>query len=294
MQFMKKIFITVYITFIFGTLMPAQTGDAGPVTLNRTEVHRISSVSNGGTYPIFISLPSGYGTTDKKYPVAYMLDAYSSFGIVMQSAKLLAFNKELPDLIIVGISSEGGSKEFNYNRGRDYTPTTLTQNNQPGNRDVMLPASGGADKFLSFITNELIPFVESRYNVISGDRTLMGHSLGGLFVTYSLLKNPDTFQRYIMISPALFWDNNYILKMESGFFQTQKSLNTIIYTSVGSLEADIFKTPWTDFVDSLKVRNYSGLRLIAEIAENETHYTIIPHLVTRGLVSVFKEKSISD
>lgn len=289
---MKKIFITVYVSFIFVGLLPTQTGDAGPVTLNRTEVHRISSVSNGETYPVFISLPSGYGATDKKYPVVYMLDAYSSFGIVMQSAKLLAFNKELPDLIIVGISSEGGSKEFNYNRGRDYTPTTVTQNNRPGNREVILPASGGADRFLSFITNELIPFVESRYNIISGDRTLIGHSLGGLFVTYSLLKNPDAFLRYVMISPALFWDDNYILKMESGLYKTGKSLNIIIYTSVGSLESDIFKTPWTDFVDSLKSRNYSGLRLIPEIADNETHYTIIPHLVTRGLISVFKENLI--
>lgn len=291
---MKKIFVAVYFAFIFCTLTPAQTGNSTPVTLNRTEVHKITSVSNGVIYPIFISLPAGYGSNDKKYPVVYMLDAYSSFGIVMQSAKLLAYNKELPDLIIVGISSEGGSKEFNYNRGRDYTPTIVTLNNQPGSYEAALPASGGADKFLSFITNDLIPFVESKYNIIPGERTLIGHSLGGLFVTYSLFENPDIFQRYVIISPALFWDDNYILKMENRFYQKRKSINAIIYTSVGSLEPDIFKTPWTALVESVKARNYSGLRLIQQIAENESHYTIIPHLVTKGLVSVFKENLKDD
>ena len=94
-----------------------------PITINRTEVHKITSVTNGNLYPIYIALPGSYNYTKDNYPVVFMLDAYSSFGTMTQMVRLLAYNKELPELIIVGISSEGGSKEFNYNRMRDYTPT---------------------------------------------------------------------------------------------------------------------------------------------------------------------------
>jgi predicted alpha/beta superfamily hydrolase len=280
----KKIFflLLLYASFIFAQ------NQIPPVTLNRTAVHKLTSSYNNAAYPIFVSLPSSYNSTDKNYPVVYMLDAYSSFGIVTQTAKLLAFNNELPELIIVGISSEGGSKEFIYNRARDYTPTYMPVGNLPENSRLMMPASGGAAKFLEFIEKELIPFVESRYRCGKKDRALIGHSLGGLFAAFALFEKPNLFRRYVMISPALFWDNNYILKQEVNFYEREKSLNAIIYASVGSLESNLFVETWKNFTGALTRRNYTGLKLIAEVADNETHYTIIPHLVTRGLISVFK------
>ncbi len=281
---MKKV-LTLLLLFI--SISSAQ--DNTPlVTLARTEVYKITSTYNNVTYPVFVSLPSSYNSTDKNYPVVYMLDAYSSFGIVLQTAKLLAFNKELPELIIIGISSEGGSREFNYNRARDYTPTSISQDKFPEALGSMVPASGGASKFLDFIINELIPFIEPKYRIINDDRSLIGHSLGGLFVGYALLQNQKIFNRYVMISPALFWDNNYLLNQEKNYYAKTKSLNAIVYTSVGSLEESKFLETWKEFTGSLKKHEYSGLKLSAEISPNETHYTIIPHLATRGLISVFK------
>lgn len=281
---MKKL-LTILLLFV--SILPAQD-NAPLVTLARTEVYKITSAYNNVTYPIFVSLPSSYNSSDKSYPVVYMLDAYSSFGIVTQMAKLLAFNKELPELIIVGISSEGGSREFNYNRSRDYTPTSISSDKIPDNLESMIPASGGASKFLSFIENELIPFLEPKYRIKNDDRTLIGHSLGGLFVGYTLLQDQRIFNRYVMISPALFWDNNYLLNQEKNYYANTKSLNAAVYTSVGALEESRFLETWKEFTGLLKQHEYSGLKLTAEIAPNETHYTIIPHLVTRGLITVFK------
>lgn len=258
-----------------------------PVALNRTETHRLVSEINGVTYPIFISLPGSYYNTDKTYPVVYMLDGYSSFGIVTQMAKLLAFNKELPELIIVGISSEGGSKEFNYNRARDYTPTYIDPEGLPEDVSKMIPVSGGAEKFLGFIEKELIPFIESKYRFTPGDRTLIGHSLGGLFVSYALISKPALFNRYVMISPALFWDNNFIIGKEKEFFKREKSLDVKIYSTVGSLERPAFLESWQKFFGSIEIHNYERMKLKTEIAENETHYTIIPRIVTKGLINVF-------
>lgn len=287
---MKKLF--ALILFCFCIAINAQTENTKtplPVTLNRTEIHKLISKTNGVTYPIFISLPGSYYNTEKTYPVVYMLDAYSSFGIVTQTAKLMAFNKELPELIIVGISSEGGSKEFIYNRARDFTPTYIPAEKLPDGAKLMIPISGGAEKFLEFIKNELIPFADSNYRIEQNERTLIGHSLGGLFASYVLFNQTELFSRYVMISPALTWDDNIILKQEENFFEANKTLPVKIYTAVGSLEHEELLETWEKFISSLENRNYEGLKMKTEIAEGETHYTIIPYLVTHGLKYVFSE-----
>lgn len=284
---MKKLFALILFCFIAINAQTENTKTPSPVTLNRTEVHKLISKTNGVTYPIFISLPGSYYNTDKTYPVVYMLDAYSSFGIVTQMAKLMAFNKELPELIIIGISSEGGSKEFIYNRARDFTPTHIPAEKLPDGAKLMIPISGGAEKFLEFIKNELIPFVESNYRIEQNERTLIGHSLGGLFASYVLFNQTDLFNRYVMVSPALTWDDNLILKQEEKFFTVNKILPVKIYTAVGSLEHEELLETWKKFTSTLESRKYEGLEMRTEIAEGETHYTIIPYLVTHGLKFVF-------
>jgi len=293
-NYKQKIFLVLFICLAIVPFLQLKAQDKPidkitPVTIHRSQVMNITSKINGVTYPIFIALPGSYFTTEKTYPVVYILDAYSSFGIMVQMARLLAFDKELPEVIIVGISSEGGSKEFNYGRARDFTPTQILPEKLPEEFRSTFPISGGADKFLGFIKDELIPYVESNYRFSPGDRTLEGHSLGGLFVFYSLFKEPGLFKRYIAISPALLWNDGLLLKDEEKFSKDHKSLESIIYTAVGSLESEFFKKPWEQLIGNLKSRQYNGMKLKAEIAEGETHYTIIPYIVTHGLKSVFSE-----
>ena len=257
------------------------------VTPHRTEVIKLTSSVNGQTYPINIALPGSYFTSDKTYPVVYLLDAYSSFGIVTEMARLLASDKELPEIVIVGISSEGGSKEFIFNRSRDYTPTLIPIENLPEALRSSIPISGGAEKFLKFIKEELIPLVESKYRIKTADRTLAGHSLGGLFVFYSLFQDPKLFNRYVAVSPALLWDNECTLKQEEKFSENNNSLNTAVYSSVGSREDETIINPWKRFISKLEEKNYTGLNLKTEIAKDETHYTIIPYVITHGLKFVF-------
>jgi len=255
------------------------------VTINRTEVHKLTSSSNGNLYPVYVALPGSYNYTNQSYPVVVMLDAYSSFGTMVQMARLLAFSKELPDLIIVGISSEGGSKEFNYNRTRDYTPTELKSEREK----QIIPVSGGGKIFLKFIKDELLPFVQSKYRINKDDKTFVGHSLGGLFVFYTLFEQPDLFNKYVMISPALMLDDEFLLTKEKAFAESSKVLNASVYTTVGSLEDSTFISSWERLIASIKKREYGGLKLKAEIAKKETHYTIIPYISTHGLKAVFEK-----
>ncbi len=282
---MKKLLI---IFFLCGITF-AQQSNSSPVVLHRTEVFKMESKSNGVTYPIYVAYPGSYFSIDRDYPLIVMLDAYSSFGMMTEMSRLLAFNTELPEAVIVGISSEGGSKEFIYNRARDFTPTKIDQQSLPENIRLMTPISGGADKFLGFIESELIPFVESKFRILKNDKTIVGHSYGGLFCFYTLFTQPSIFNKYVIISPAVLWDNELILKMENDFAKKNSSLNAIVYTTVGSREEDYFINPWKKLVDSIKSHNYSNLRFIEKISEGETHYSIMPQIVTTGLISVFND-----
>lgn len=288
---MKKIFLllTIFLSIAllnnsFSQVVIDSSGQQ--VSLRRTEVYKLRATTNNVVYPIYVSLPGDYYYTKKSYPVVFMLDAYSSFGLMTQMVRLLTYNKDLPELVIVGISSEGGSKEFNINRARDYTPTISKNENE----NKLFPNAGGANKFLEFIKNELIPFVKSKFRIDENDKTLVGHSLGGLFGFYSLYNYPNLFQRYVLISPALFWDNEFIIKMEKSYYETHNSLNAIIYTTVGSLEDSIFVNSWQRLIDNMNFHKYFNLQLEAQISQNETHYTIIPYISTHGLISVFKRK----
>ena len=47
-----------------------------------------------------------------------------------------------------------------------------------------------------------------------GERTIEGYSIGGLFALYTLFTKPETFNRYIVGSPYLLWNNSSIFSYE--------------------------------------------------------------------------------
>jgi predicted alpha/beta superfamily hydrolase len=124
----------------------------------------------------------------------------------------------IPDSILVGI--------VNVDRKRDFTfPTTLAADKK------LIPTSGGSAKFIEFINKELFPFVEDRYRG-SKDRTLIGQSLGGLLAAEVLIKQPELFTRYVIISPSVWWDNGSLLNASTEILKTRQS-KAEVYIGVG-------------------------------------------------------------
>lgn len=109
-------------------------------------------------------------------------------------------------MIVVGID--------NTDRMRDLTPSH-TDIGPDGKIDTSARApfknTGGGEKFLQFIKQEVMPFVAGRYKT-APYQILSGHSLGALMAVYCLMKHPDYFNAYIAISPSFQWDNNALLK----------------------------------------------------------------------------------
>ncbi|TFH66787.1 MAG: alpha/beta hydrolase [Gemmatimonadales bacterium] len=101
-------------------------------------------------------------------------------------------------MIVVAIPNTG-------DRTRDLTPASETEHAGTG-----FPTAGGADRFLGFLADELIPHIDSTYRTETF-RVLVGHSIGGLFATHALLTRPDLFRGYVAISPILWWNRKSLV-----------------------------------------------------------------------------------
>lgn len=243
-------------------------------SLYNTSTKYITSNVVSDSFYILISVPDGYYTSDKKYPVFYVLDGDIAFGMAASIARYLQIGENIPELIIVGIGYGSIDKSAGDKRRRDYRPVK----------------SGGAENFLLFIKDELIPYIDSNYRTIPNDRTINGYSIGGLFTLYALFTQPDIFNRYIVGSPSLLWDNSSIFSYEENSSEKIADKKINIFISVGSEESDEkYFDPTDKIVTQLQERNYSGLKLEAKVFNGSTHLMGPPESLTHGLISVFKK-----
>lgn len=261
-----------------------------PVTIPDTEVHLISSSNVNQEFRIFVALPHTYASLDKAYPTLYMLDANGFFGTIAETVRSLTMLNEISEIIIIGIGySVNTVTETLGFRTRDYTPTRVDS----WYKDVSLSnapeyrGSGGASHFLRFIREELIPFINTTYRTIPKDDAIFGFSFGGLFALSVLFDQPDTFTRYIIGSPTVWWDESVILNREQDFAAKNTDLSAKVFLSVGSCESERMVTGMQTLTKILQDRNYNNLELTTLIFEGETHTSVAPATISRGLRTVF-------
>jgi uncharacterized protein len=253
------------------------------VCLDNTEQFSITSeYVKGENYLIQVGLPIGYSSSQKSYPVLYVLDGDYAFGITKGIADLLMIGKEIKGIIVIGISYGKGVFAWSIKRTRDLTPGHDTIFAKGQN-------TGGADNFLRFIQYELFPAVNRNYRTNPDSSAICGESLGGLLNSYILWKQPELFKGYIIISPSLIWNNKSVLKLESEYFVNHKELNKAVYVAYGSLDnKEVIISPATELIQMIQTHNYKGLRLVTRVFDGETHMSVPSVAITNGLKTLFK------
>lgn len=204
-----------------------------------------------------IYLPHGYKADSlKTYPVIYLLDGAMDEDFI-HIAGLVQFGSFpwiniVPESIIVGIT--------NTNRKRDFT---YPSNNALDQKEF--PESGESARFIQFIANELQPFIQANFS-ISEEKTIIGQSLGGLLATEILFKQPELFDRYIIVSPSLWWDDEKLLAYSPEDHNSQKQ----IYLAVGK-EGEVMERTARALYQKLKTLNWKNSTLFFEFLEDKTH-----------------------
>lgn len=275
LKFIISLFCIPFLTYFF------QIKDSNTVCLPNTEEVVLEAEANGVAYQLYISLPKNYTSSQKNYPVMYLLDADYSFALAKNIVEHLSERNHLDQMIIVGIAY-AGEKNYRINRTRDYTPTNTSEGGY--SVEIQKTYSGGGKKFLDFIQGELIPFMDENYRT-STKRGIVGHSYGGLFCSWLLLTNPDVFDTYIIVSPSLWFDEYLLLNMEDNLvLHDDKSKK--VYLTVGSEEISHLHNMPQDlekFYQQLQAKKLNNLDIQHEVVPNQTHNSIFPIGLSNGI-----------
>jgi len=231
------------------------------------EVQQLRSEVLSETRTLNIYLPEGYEkNTTQTYPVIYLLDgsANEDFVHVAGVVQFLTMIQQMPPSIIVGIA--------NVDRKRDFTfPTTVEADKKA------YPTTGQSEKFIRFMEQELQPFVQQHFRANSV-RTIVGQSLGGLLASEILITRPRLFNRYVIVSPSLWWDNESLLAK----IKYSKPVDAQVFIAVGTEgkqmehDAKLLSEKLTN-----PVVTGMAVRFVPMPAEN--HLTILHHAVYMGL-----------
>ena len=218
----------------FATSAAAQVRPAAPAP---PEYRDFTSKINGREYATWVLLPDSY-TKDvsRRFPVVYVTDGHLSFPIISSIYRAMWLGKDdkLPELIIVGVDSKH-VETWSALRFVDLTPTRSLKREAELKLLLRGVQTGEGPAFLRVLTEELMADIDRRYRT-SDDRTLAGFSLGGLFGAYTLFQAPNTFRRMILGSPAFYWDDTVILKIEEKFAAARKPLHTRVFMAAGGAE----------------------------------------------------------
>jgi predicted alpha/beta superfamily hydrolase len=230
-----------------------------PFVLGNIETIKSKVLSENRTLNVY--MPEGYSAKDTiTYPVIYLLDGSADEDFIHIAGLVQYCNfpwiNSLPKSIVVGIA--------NVDRRRDYTfPTTIEKDKKD------FPTTGGSAKFIEFLEKEVQPFITKNYKT-NNNRTIIGQSLGGLLATEILLKKPELFSTYIIISPSLWWNKESLLALE----KPQLKNATKIYIAVGN-EGEVMVNDAKQLQALLKTNPSKDLTVNLETFHKETHADIM-------------------
>jgi predicted alpha/beta superfamily hydrolase len=148
------------------------------------------------TRRIWIYLPKGYQTSNKRFPVLYMHDGQNLFDAYTSGYGEWGVDEILDSLqdagkgpaIVVGI--DNGPERIN-----EYIPF-----------DDAKYGKAKGDAYVDFLVKTLKPFIDKHYRTLpaANQTAIAGSSLGGLISYYAVTKYPQTFGKAGIFSPS-FW-----------------------------------------------------------------------------------------
>lgn len=245
------------------------------VEIAGTQLLHLSSTITKKDYDLYINLPRGYGDPSKTFPALFVLDGQWDFPLAQAIYGQQYYDGFIPELVIVGITWGGKNPDYDQLRAHDLTPTDMG----------LVTKYGHASKFLSFITKELIPFVETKFRIKRNDRTLMGSSFGGLFALYAMFQEPGVFNRFVLTSPAIQWDSKLMYSLNKTFAEQHKELAAEVFMGIGEYENVL---EFQKFADGLKSKDYKNFDLKTKVIAGMGHSGAKAEGYSTGLQAVFE------
>jgi len=212
---------------------------------------------------VWIYLPGGYASSNKKYPVIYMHDGQNLFDAYTSGYGEWGIDEimdQMPDKeesIIVGIDHGG---EY---RITEYDPYDSKY------------GKGRGDDYTEFLVKTLKPYIDSHYRTETDAKhtTIAGSSMGGLISMYAALKYPHVFGNAGLFSPAFWIAAPDIYKYAA---QQKLPVYSRFYFVCGDAESDSMVTDTKKMADIIraggKAENKSRVIIIKGASHNEKQW----------------------
>lgn len=254
--------ILLFSAAIFYTLLIHATYSQEMITENQVGQNiQIHSTILNENRKIQVYLPDDYDSTNKEYPVLYLLDGQRLY---LHGVSLLqSFNQfqQTPGLIVVGINNAYPRRFYHF--------------------------SSGAMQFAAFLTQEVVPTVNEKFRT-SEERLLFGWEYAGSFAMQTMIDQPDLFDAYIASSPFPVnasdrpANQNVLPKIDS-LFSKENVFDKFLYFSVSEGEGMV-ETGTDQLHDLLKQKapesfNWTYRKLAGE-EHRSTPYSTLYHAIT--------------
>lgn len=265
-----KVIAPILVVFVSLILGSCQEGAPEPNLVDRVS---ITSAINGATYDIKVALPNDYPVSNGQCAVIYVLDGDDNFNLVANQCEKLSACYNTENVLVVSIG-------YGRSRDLDYTPTKTSA------------SMGGAPEFLRFIKEELVPHMEQNYRVDTSrnGRVILGHSFGGLFGAYAFAADNSLFGNYLLLSPSLWFDNEFTMQMELAKRNYLKDKEQLVFMGLGQMEnLGKMQAPFEAFYEALK-NNYTNLRIEKNLEADLGHMGSKNPNICKGLNFYFQNR----
>jgi predicted alpha/beta superfamily hydrolase len=245
-----------------------------PPPITRSKPAFVSYSGETGTeYYIYVDGPSA---SKGPCPGVLVMDGDFFFDAASRASRSLSEAGRIPQAFVIGVGyGVGFGKPGNF-RGRDYTPTASPEE----------PASGGADRFLDYLTRTLWPELARRYPLRPRGHAIAGHSLGSLLVLHALFQARPFFDLALASAPSIWWDNRSILGRIARLRERHSSLDSSLYLGAGENDSPSMSSDLGLLEKQLKERPFKGMRIVSEVFPGRDHYDVMPFTMSAGLATL--------
>lgn len=243
-----------------GFAAPVRVVSHGPAVQVGAEGFVVHSEGTGRDYLVEVTAPPVAATVPgQKLPAIIALDA--GYGVAGPEGRMLVGMAAMEAAFVVAV---GYPPDHPNARTVDLT-------HQPYQQDGRSEGGGGA-AFQAFLTEELRPFLASRYAIDPRRLVLFGHSLGGLFAANVLASQPDAFAAYIIGSPSVQRDASVVAKVAA---VAQRGDGRRVIVAVGGKEPDYMLSGAKRVADALSGPG-SGFKVSHRVYADDTHLSYYP------------------
>jgi enterochelin esterase-like enzyme len=198
-----------------------------------------------------VYLPPNYETSQRRYPVIYLLHGYTDnevgwlqFGEADQVADAGIARRTIPPMILV-MPDGGGSFYIN-------------------NYD-------GSVRYEDFFIQEFIPFIESRFRVRSepSSRAVAGVSMGGFGSLAYALRYPGLFTACAAFSSALLTDDEFMMESDARWSRVYAGIYGPSLKGPGRITDHLRSYSPIDIVRNSRPEQFKDVRLYLDCGDDD-------------------------